>query len=174
VAYDRETGKHYIYREYYGKDKAPEENAKNIMSKTFTREHVITTYSDTYKESVLSYRNSGMSIIPAQKGAGSIEAGINQLRSLLYAGRIEIDKKCKGLITELESYAYNPNTGKPYDRDNNFIDALRYVLWAIEGKSHAITISKTTYKPTEDVSVDANLMYLGLGPDGKPLYARLT
>lgn len=136
VAHDTELKKYVVYREYKGVGKSPAENYAAIMKASTSHEGPISkTMSDVYTETWLSYKQLGMHIVAAPKGPGSIEAGIGLIMQLFHQNQLWISKECKGLIGELESYAYNPNTGKPKDRDNNFIDALRYVLWEMHGNS---------------------------------------
>lgn len=72
----------------------------------------------------------------AQKGAGSVEEGIQFLQSF----DIVVHPRCKHTIQELTTYCYksDPKTGEviPYleDKNNHCMDALRY---ACEGIRHA-------------------------------------
>ena len=57
-----------------------------------------------------------------------IEEGLLTVNSALYGDRLAISDKCTKLLGEAAAYAYNPNTGKPIDRDNHACDALRYAV----------------------------------------------
>lgn len=69
-------------------------------------------------------------IRPARKGKGSIMYGIDFMQGF----KIHILPKCVNAIAEFNSYAYDRDkqTGqyinKPIDKDNHFIDSLRYAL----------------------------------------------
>ena len=69
-----------------------------------------------------------LNIFGAVKGPGSVEEGINWLKSY----RIVIDPSCKNTIFEFKNYCYvtDKKTGeiipKPEDKNNHLIDALRY------------------------------------------------
>jgi len=66
---------------------------------------------------------------PAKKGDGSIVFGIQWLHNW----KIIIDISCKELILEFKAYKwlldkFGESTGKPEDKHNHGIDALRYAL----------------------------------------------
>lgn len=169
-----DDGNYFIYREHYKSLQSPTQNAKDILRPSFPTESIRATHSDTYVETRMTYKEAGLHLTPADKGPGSIEAGCNLIRNLIESGRLKIGRSCKHLIDEMQRYQYDPKTGKPKDRDNHLIDALRYVLWAIEGKGTAVTISKHTYQAAEVKPQEPNLIFMGIGPDGKPQYARLS
>ena len=66
--------------------------------------------------------------VAADKGAGSVQAGINKLQDY----KIIVHPKCTNTIVELNNYIWKPdkNTGKaslnPVDEYNHLMDALRY------------------------------------------------
>lgn len=74
--------------------------------------------------------------IPAQKGAGSVDDGIEFLRSF----DIHIHPRCKETIKEFSSYQYKVDSKTDevlpvlIDKDNHCIDAIRY---AVEGYTRA-------------------------------------
>lgn len=84
-------------------------------------------------------------IMPAIKGAKSLEEGVEFLKSF----DIVVHPRCKHLIDELTLYKYkeDPLTGAVLpvleDKDNHVIDALRY---ACEGARRAVTRKPTVPK----------------------------
>lgn len=75
-------------------------------------------------------RNSGFKIISTKKGAGSVLAGIDRLRSL----PIKVHRSSHNLQMEMESYSWDKNAQGEYldvpeDKNNHLIDAARY--WAM-------------------------------------------
>lgn len=73
--------------------------------------------------------------IPADKGKGSIEYGIRFLQDL----EIVVDDKAQNIINELGSYSWKKDpTGMsiaiPQDKNNHWIDALRYALCKVNGR----------------------------------------
>jgi len=75
-------------------------------------------------------KRQGFRIIGALKGPGSIEDGVEFLRSF----DIIVHPRCKAVADELTLYAYkvDPHTGDILpmldDKNNHTIDALRYAL----------------------------------------------
>lgn len=87
--------------------------------------------ADSARPETVSYmKRQGFKIVPAIKGQGSIEDGIEFLRSF----DIVVHPRCERVIGELTLYAYkvDDHTGDilPYleDKNNHTIDALRYAL----------------------------------------------
>lgn len=84
-------------------------------------------------ETISHMRNNGYpKVIPAKKGAGSVDEGIEFLRGF----DIHIHPRCENTIKEFSNYQYkiDPKTQEVLpvllDKDNHCIDALRY---AVEG-----------------------------------------
>jgi len=94
--------------------------------------------ADTSRPETISYlkRNGFPLIIPAVKGARSVEEGIEFLKSY----DIIVHPRCQHLIDELTTYSWKVDqlTGLVLpaleDKDNHLIDALRY---AVEGMRRA-------------------------------------
>ncbi len=94
--------------------------------------------ADSARPETVSYmqRNGFPKIVPAIKGKGSVEDGVEFLKSF----DIVVHPRCKHVIDELSSYAYRQDrlTGQVLsqleDRRNHTIDALRY---ACEGARRA-------------------------------------
>lgn len=80
--------------------------------------------------------NGGITIYATEKGAGSINAGIDKMQSM----EIFITKRSYNLIKEYRNYVWAKNKdgnyiNEPEDHDNHGIDAARYyVLCALLGK----------------------------------------
>ena len=90
-----------------------------------------TIRADSSRPETVSYmRRQGFKIISAVKGPGSLEDGIEFLRSF----DIIVHPRCEKVAEELTLYAYklDPHTGEilpePDDKNNHTIDALRYAL----------------------------------------------
>ena len=100
--------------------------------------------ADSARPEVVSYmqRNGYPKIVPAIKGSGSVEDGIDFLKTY----DIVVHPRCKHVIDELSTYSYRVDkrtdlvTSDLEDRHNHTIDALRY---ACEGARRA-------GKPAED------------------------
>lgn len=97
--------------------------------------------ADSARPETVSYmKRQGFRITPAIKGTGSIEDGIEFLRSF----DIVVHPRCAKVIEELTLYAYkvDEHTGEILpvldDKNNHTIDALRYALEELR---------RTGYKP---------------------------
>lgn len=99
--------------------------------------------ADSARPETVSYmKRQGFRITPAIKGQGSIEDGVEFLRSF----DIIVHPRCKKVADELTLYAYkvDEHTGEILpaldDKNNHTIDALRYALEELR---------RTGYKPKE-------------------------
>ncbi len=93
-----------------------------------------TITADSARPETVSYmRRQGFKVIAAIKGKGSLEDGIEFLKSF----DIVVHPRCSHVADELALYAYktDPLTGEVLpvleDKDNHTIDALRYALEAL-------------------------------------------
>lgn len=97
--------------------------------------------ADSSRPETISYlrRNGFPLIIPAVKGARSVEEGIEWLKSY----DLVIHPRCQHLIDELTVYSWktDPLTGLVLpmleDKDNHLIDALRYAVEAVRRSENA-------------------------------------
>lgn len=87
--------------------------------------------ADSARPETVSYmKRQGFKIVPAIKGQGSVEDGVEFLRSF----DIVVHPRCEKVINELTRYAYktDDHTGDILpvleDKNNHTIDALRYAL----------------------------------------------
>ncbi len=105
--------------------------------------------ADSARPETVSYmKREGFKIVSAIKGAGSIEDGVEFLKSF----DVIVHPRCTHVIAELGAYKYktDPLTGNVLsvlaDKDNNCVDAIRYSL---EGARRADTETKrkTAHKP---------------------------
>jgi phage terminase large subunit len=88
--------------------------------------------ADSARPDTISYmkRHGFPLIVGAEKGKGSIEDGIQFLRSF---DSIIIHPRCKGAIAESRNYRWKTNRAGdilpiPVDADNHFFDSARYAL----------------------------------------------
>lgn len=79
-------------------------------------------------------RQQGLNVREVIKGKGSVERGIQKVRELLLNGKLKVNKKCKAVIGEFESYSYPEEDGEknaneiPIKKGDHAMDALRYVV----------------------------------------------
>lgn len=95
--------------------------------------HKYTTRADSAQPAMISHvKSRGLPYIePAKKGAGSVEDGIQFIRSFR---RVYIHPRCKNVLNEFATYSWKVDRlsgdvlDKPVDANNHWIDALRYAL----------------------------------------------
>ena len=120
-----------------------------------------TITADSARPETVSYmRRQGFRIVPAIKGSGSIEDGVEFLRSF----DIIVHPRCEQVAKELTLYSYktHPQTEEIMpvleDKDNHTIDALRYALEAlrrVRGKTPpAPKPPRDIWAPRQDHSSD--------------------
>lgn len=130
----------YIDEEFYGHgveiDQLPD--ALNTLSAIRRGFRII---ADSARPDTISYlQNKGFNIDGAEKGKGSVEDGIQFLKSF---SEIIIHPRCKGAVDEFTNYRWKKDriTGDilpiPLDKSNNSVDATRYAIesWQRAGVS---------------------------------------
>ena len=142
-AVDIKRGKLVIYDECRSKDNNVETLAK--MFKEFTQDIPIGGWvcppiidpksgpKRDYDKKSLSdhFLDYGIAFVP---GHINVDARIFRLNTYFESGKIEIQRKCKGLIKELDNYKFKADesvnsgySGKPVDKDNHGINALEWI-----------------------------------------------
>lgn len=129
VGYNRAKKEVYIFRELGGTDLTNDLLAEQL--KPIIRREVLTC-DNAEPKSIQELNNFGITAVPAVKGPGSLEFGIKWLQRQ----KILVDPSCKALILELKKYKYREDRNghvlpEPVDRDNHYIDALRYALESV-------------------------------------------
>lgn len=124
-------------------------------------------YADSARPETISFmRSKHYNVIASEKWAGSVEDGIQYLRSF---SEIVIHPRCKPVIEEFDLYQYkvDKQTGEvlriPVDKFNHFIDALRYShTVSMRGKNNGKVYEKFNGDClVPDVEVKGQEMYLG-------------
>jgi phage terminase large subunit len=97
--------------------------------------------ADSARPETISYMNrNGFNVVASKKGKGSIEDGIARLKGY----NIVVDPSCKRVIEELSLYSYKTDkrtgeiTPMIEDKNNNFLDALRYATEALTRRKYFI------------------------------------
>lgn len=119
----------YIFDEWQEKGKTNEQIAKKIIDMGYSKCEI---YADSAEQkSIVEVKQNGVRRIkPVTKGQGSIIFGIKKIQEY----QIIVHPKCKGVKTELENYAWkkdkstNEYIEEPVDKNNHFMDALRYSM----------------------------------------------
>jgi len=75
------------------------------------------------KRGIDDLRAEGVDAVPAEN---DVAAGIRTVKDLLAAGDLAIHERCEQLLAELGAYRYNQSTGKPVEKNDHLVDAMRY------------------------------------------------
>ncbi len=107
----------------------------NLMKKLGVGNHEV--YADSAEpKSIHEIYLSGYNIKPAIKGPGSVNAGIDKIKSY----NLKVTKRSVSIIKELRNYAWvsdkegNP-TNKPIDAFNHGCDSIRYAIYRDEERT---------------------------------------
>lgn len=125
LGYDAANKTIYVYRCAGGNG---QDNAQlGEMIRPLIRGETVTC--DNNKLNIHELITIGISAIPAKKGPGSVQRGIEWIRRQ----KIVVDPGCSELINELRRYKFRQGRdgrvlSEPCDRDNHWIDAMRYAL----------------------------------------------
>lgn len=124
-------------------------------------------YADSARPETISFmRSRRYNVIAADKWAGSVEDGIQYLRSF---SEIVIHPRCQAVIEEFDLYQYkvDKQTGEvlriPVDKFNHFIDALRYShTVSMRGKNNGKVYEKFNGDCiVKDTEIRGQEVYLG-------------
>lgn len=119
----------YVVDEFYKNEKTSPEIAKSIdnLNKRFPYRRI---YADpSAVQAIEAMKNVKL---PVVDGNNKLEPGVAKLKGLFKHDWIFIDKNCKNLLKELESYRYEKDkftrnfSEKPIAKDDHACDALRY------------------------------------------------
>lgn len=133
----------YIDRECYGVGVDIDDTPKMFDAIETSRKWRIV--ADSARPETISYmRKNGFQIVGAKKGKGSVQDGVEFIKSF---DEIVIHPECKRMIDEMKMYSYKLDrlTGEPTpvleDKHNHCIDALRYALEPVMKSHGARTMS---------------------------------
>ncbi len=128
IHYDKMRKIIYVYRET-GDTKLTNPQLAKLLKPELGKDRI--TADSAEPKSITELRGMGVNIQPARKGKDSVNNGINWLRT----NQIIVDVNCVETIGELGAYVWKENKNgepisppTPVDRNNHFIDALRYAM----------------------------------------------
>lgn len=126
IRFDFEPGqkKIYVFDEYFQGGISLEQLAAEVKRRVGS---AYVTCDSAGSQQILELCRMGVRAIPAKKGAGSIQYGIQWLQGY----DILVDKRCTNFIREISNYqwkkdAYGNATDIPCGTDDHLLDALRY------------------------------------------------
>ena len=126
---DEEEKKIYIFKCWGDTNKTNTELAEIIKALGFSKSIIVADCAE--QKSIAEIKSNGIQKIkPCKKGKDSIIHGIQKLQQY----ELIVHPDCRGIITELENYAWKKDKqtdeyiNEPVDEFNHYIDALRYSL----------------------------------------------
>lgn len=127
-------GKAYIIEEWYGPDTSVN-MAKRLesLNKKYNYKKI---YIDPSQLDLITQCQSLH--LPAEGAENKVDPGITKIKSLLSKDLLLVDKRCKNVIAQFQSYRYerdkmNKNhTEKPLKKDDHAMDAVRYGLYSLK------------------------------------------
>jgi len=127
LALQSEKDKILIFYEFYKYRASFDEVAERIKAVNILNDNVIADSAEPRSNDELRVR--GIRVLPAKKGAGSVEHGITRLQNLT---EIVIDpERCPNTAREFKNYELERDSSGAFkggfpDRNNHSIDAVRY------------------------------------------------
>lgn len=125
----------YIYKEWGDTGYTNDEIASRIKDSGYAKSDIIADSAE--QKSIEEIRRAGiLKIKPAVKGPDSILFGISKIQQY----ELIVHPSCEQTISELQNYSWqkdkatNEYINKPVDRDNHFLDALRYAIQCIDNR----------------------------------------
>lgn len=129
------TGIMYIYDEYYRGQAEPPSHTSAIQSRGKWINGAMDysgLNSGNGQRLLHQYQDQGLNVCAADKGPGSVEAGILAIYRALCDGRLKIFTNCQNVLKEFRIYRYDKN-GKPHKEHDHLMDAMRYIFMLFEG-----------------------------------------
>ena len=120
----------FIEDEWYKTERTDIQIAEYVAIQKFKE-----VYPDPENQGAIEeLRRKRVNVREVVKGAGSVKAGIQQVREMLLRNDLMINKKCVNLISEFEMYSYDDDKGEKNEQENRVkandhaLDALRYLI----------------------------------------------
>ena len=127
VGYDRKKKEIYVLDEFYETGLTNDLIAERLYEKGITDEPIICDSSEP--KSIKELKNYGINAVPATKGKGSVNTGIQFIKQ----HKLIIDKQCINIIKELQLYKWHEDKdgkliNKPIDKWNHCITGDTLIL----------------------------------------------
>lgn len=136
----------YIFQEWGDTGLVNSEIADKIKELGFSKSTIIADSAE--QKSIEEVKREGLiRIKPSVKGAGSILQGIQKLQQY----ELIVHPSCRKTLEELKAYCWrkdkktNEYVNEPEDRNNHFLDALRYSLQCVNESGRVQFIDKNFF-----------------------------
>ena len=128
----------YVYREYYKNRTGIQDHIRAIKQLSGDEKYRSTVADPEDPEGRADLRKAGIINIAADKGAGSVNRGIELMQSKLKIKQngkpsLSILRPCRNTSKEFSVYRYpdNERTDHPVKENDHCLDAVRYVLYTM-------------------------------------------
>ena len=133
----------YIIQELYRKGLTNNELIEEMLEVADKRKML--TADAAEPDRIKEFRQRGFNIRPADKGAGSVKAGLDFLKRR----KINIHPDCTNFLKEIQGYKYREDKDgnvfdEPIDINNHLMDALRYAIENLRKDRH-LKVGKNIY-----------------------------
>jgi phage terminase large subunit-like protein len=128
-AIDDDTDTVYVYKDYKDGEKPIVVHAAAMLAQGKWIKGVgdASAKDSDGAQIVAKYRQAGVEMALAAKGAGSVMAGIEEVLNRLETGRLKVFSTCNHLLTEIRNYAFDEK-GAIKKENDHVLDALRYAV----------------------------------------------
>lgn len=119
----------YILDEVSYSQRTSNDQAASIIRNYLQNRVTLIVADNAEPKSIEELQSYGLNVLPAEKGAGSVETGIKMMAGL----QISVTERSHNIWREYENYAWREDRdgnplGVPVDRHNHALDASRYCL----------------------------------------------
>ncbi|MCL6611188.1 MAG: terminase family protein [Peptococcaceae bacterium] len=126
----------YAYREYYQRNKLPEESGKEIKHLSKNERIELAACDPSEPAGIEQYRRLG---IPARAGDNAVKEGIEAVITLIKSNRFFVFRGLVNLLDEIENYRWAEKheqlKDEPVKEYDHAVDALRYAVMAVRPKA---------------------------------------
>ena len=130
IAIDDKNKYLYIYQEYYDKGKTDDITVEEIRPLIDKKDLIIADNAEP--KTIAFYNQSGIRMVGAKKGPGSVLAGIKKVKRFK---KIICSEECRNVIAELKELTYATNRNGDIIEDEFNIDAHTFdsIKYALDG-----------------------------------------
>jgi len=122
----------YAYREYYQREKLPEESGREIKQLSGDDRIELVACDPSEPAAIELYRRLGL---PARAGYNAVKEGIEAVIALMKSNRFFVFRGLVNLLDEIENYRWAEKQeqlkDEPVKEYDHAVDALRYAIMAI-------------------------------------------
>lgn len=141
LAWDKDSDVLYLYSEHKAGELAVPLHAAAIKARgawvPMIGDAAATNQTDG-KKIMDEYKAQGVRIRIADKAAGSVDAGIQNVLTRLLSGRLKVYSTCQEFLREYRTYHYDERTGKVVKVNDHLMDAVRYACMGLKYAKSAL------------------------------------